>query len=96
MKFVHMSFHFEYEQPMEELLDKCEVEDYVRYPMIDSKDCDGKHYGDQVHPGNASVIQAQVAEEKIDELFKKLEEFKNKKKSHHHLKAVVLPTDRVL
>ncbi len=94
MKFIHISFHFEYGGVIEKILDSNEVKDYVRYPMIESKDCDGKHFGTQVYPGNASVIQAMVEEEKIEKLFAELEDFKTEKKSHHHLRAVVLPLER--
>ncbi len=96
MKLVHLSFHFEYNQVIERILDRHQVEDFVRYSMIESKDCDGKHFGTQVHPGNASVVQALIEEENLDDLLEDLEEFKKEKKSHHHLRAVVLPVERVL
>ncbi len=96
MKFVHISVHFEYGKAMVEILDSHGVCDYVRYSMIESKDIEGKHFGTQVFPGNASVIQALVKEDVIEELFKELKEFKNKKMSRHHLRAVVFPIEKII
>lgn len=93
---MHISFHFEYERAIEEILDKYEVNDYVRYSMIDSKDIEGKHFGTQVFPGNASVVQALVEEEKIDGLCADLKEFKNKKMSRHHIRVIVFPVEKCI
>jgi nitrogen regulatory protein PII-like uncharacterized protein len=96
MKFVHISVHFEYGKAIEEILDARGVGDYVRYSMIESKDIEGKHFGTQVFPGNASVIQALVDEEVVEDLFEELEKFRKKKMSRHHLRAVVLPIEKII
>ncbi|MFB6357307.1 MAG: PG0541 family transporter-associated protein [bacterium] len=93
MKFLHVTFHFEYEEPIEEILDDHDIENFVRYPMMEGKDEKGKHYGSQVYPGNVSVIQAQVPEDVIEDLMKDLKQFKDAKQSHEHLEALVLPVD---
>lgn len=93
MKFLHLTFHFEYEEPIEEILDDHGIEDYVRYPMMEGKDSDGKHYGTQVYPGNTSVVQAQVSPDDVEALLADLKEFKDAKESHHHLEALILPID---
>lgn len=96
MKLLHLSFHFEYAEQIESILDRCEVRDYARYSMIEGSDRDGKHFGTQVFPGNVTVIQAQVPEDKIDGLFKELQAFREKKDAHRHLQALVLPVERRL
>ena len=96
MKLLHLSFHFEYADAIEPILDRHKIADYVRYSVIESKDCDGKHFGTQVFPGNATVIQARVPDEKIDALFDDLRSFREEKEAHHHLQAVVLPVDQCL
>ncbi len=96
MKLVLIVFHFEYTAIIEALLDRHGIADYVRHPMIEGKDADGKHFGTQVFPGNSSVVQAQVAAEKIDALFEELGEFRRSKPAHHHLQALVLPIERQL
>jgi hypothetical protein len=93
MKFLHLTFHFEYEEPIEAIFDEHEIKDYVRYSMMDGKDSDGKHFGTQVHPGNTTVIQAQVPEDTLEDLMSDLKEFKDAKQSHQHLEALVLPID---
>lgn len=93
MKFLHLTFHFEYEERIEEIFDRYEIENYVRYSMMDGKDRDGKHYGTQVYPGNATVIQAQLPEDQVDEVWEDLKEFKESKKAHQHLEAIIVPVE---
>jgi len=96
MKFVHITFHFEYGDVIEQILDRHEIENYVRHYMCEGKDCDGKHYGTQVYPGSSTVVQAQVPDEKLGDLLSDLKGFKDEKQAHRHLEAVVLPVEKRL
>lgn len=96
MKFVHITYHFEYAERIEDILDKHEIQDYARYGMMEGKDEKGKHFGSQVHPGNVSVVQAQVPEDQLDDLMADLKTFKESKQAHEHLEALVLPIERRL
>jgi hypothetical protein len=96
MKLLHLSFHYEYADAIEAILDRHELANYARYAMIDGKDRDGKHFGTQVFPGNVTVVQAQVPEEKIDALLEDLQAFRNEKDAHRHLEALILPVERRL
>ncbi|MCF8085940.1 MAG: hypothetical protein K9J48_03500 [Desulfohalobiaceae bacterium] len=96
MKFLHIIFHFEYSEDIEAILDEHGIQDFVRIPMVEGKDRDGKHYGNQVYPGNSSVVQAQVPEEKLESVLDDLKAFKDSKASHRHLQALVLPVERYL
>lgn len=96
VKFLQVTFHFEYSEQLEAMFDEHDVKDYVRMSMIEGKDCDGKHFGTQIYPGSSSVIQAQVEEEKLDALLNALREFRDLKRTRHHLQAVVLPIERKL
>lgn len=96
MKFVHVTYHFEYNEAIEEILEDHDIEDYARYGMMEGKDEKGKHFGTQVHPGNVSIVQAQVPEETLDNLMADLKEFKESKQAHEHLEALVLPIERRL
>lgn len=96
MKFVHITFHFEYTDVIEQILDRHEIENYIRYPMREGKDCDGKHYGTQVYPGSSTVVQAQVPDEKLANLLGDLKAFKDKKQAHRHLEVVVMPVEKRL
>ncbi len=91
MKFVHITFRFEFSQAVEKILDLHQVQDYVRYPMMEGKGLDGKHCGTQVCPGNMTIVQAQVQEENLKPLLTDLQEFKQARSSHQHLQALVLP-----
>ncbi|WP_052507131.1 PG0541 family transporter-associated protein [Desulfonatronovibrio magnus] len=93
MKFVHISFRFEYTDNIDALLDKHRIDDYVRYPMVEGKGQDGKHMGTQVFPGNFTVIQARVEPDQFPGLMSDLQEFRSSKSSHQHLRVMVLPVE---
>jgi len=90
MKFVHISFRFEFTEHIEAILDRHGISDYVRYPMIEGKGQDGKHFGTQVFPGNYSVVQAKVDDERLKGLFEELDSFRRQKKAHEHLRALAI------
>lgn len=96
MKFVQIAVHFEYSDFIDGLLDRHQVIDYVRYPMMEGKDQEGKHFGSQVFPGNFTVYQAEVRQDMIDGLFREMEDFRASKEAHRHLQAIVLPIERCL
>ncbi len=96
MKLMHITVHFEYSDAIEAILDQHEIRDYARYSMREGKDRDGKHYGSQVFPGNTTIFQAQVPEEKVDGIFAELKTFRDAKPSHRHLEALLLPVERRL
>ena len=96
MKLVQIHVHFEYTDVIDAMLDRHGVVESVRYPMMEGRDRDGKHYGTQVFPGNFTIIQAQMEPGRIDALFDELERFRLAKPAHHHLQAFVLPIERRL
>jgi len=96
MKLLHLSFHFEYAEFIEPILDRHDIKDYARYSMVEGKDRNGKHFGTQVFPGNVTVIQGEVPDEKVDALFRDLLAFREEKEAHHHLEALILPVERRL
>ncbi len=96
MKLVAVTFHFEYTEAIEAILDRHGIADYVRFPMMEGKDAEGKHFGSQVFPGNSSVVHAQVPEDALDALLDELARFRDAKPAHRHLEALVLPIERRL
>ena len=96
MKLLCIVFHFEYAEDIEAILDKHNIQDFVRYPMLESKDIDGKHFGTQVYPGNSSVVQALVDTESVQLLLNDLQTFKQAKSSQSHLQAFVVPIEQRL
>lgn len=95
-KLVQIHVHFEYTEAIERILDHHEIVEAVRYPMMEGRDHEGKHYGTQVFPGNVTVVQAVVEENALDDLFADLERFRTAKAAHDHLQALVLPIERRL
>lgn len=96
MTLVHVTFRFEYTDAVERILDRHAVTDFVRYAMVEGSDRDGKHFGDQVHPGNMVAVQALVPPEGVDALLDDLRRFREEKPAHAHLRAVTLAGQRAL
>jgi hypothetical protein len=93
MKMVHITFRFEFSDAIEAILERNGVTDFVRTRLVDSRDRDGKHYGSKTFPGNGTVVQALVEEETLGPLLEELRLFKEEKRSHGHLRALVLPVE---
>ncbi len=93
MKFVHITFRFQYAENIDKLLDKHGVADYVRYPMVQGRDSDGKHFASKVFPGNITTIQAIIPDDIVDGFLQDLSTFRNAKAARNHLRAVVLPIE---
>lgn len=96
MKLVQIHLHFEYGETIEALLDRHKVVEWVRYPMTDGRDREGKHFGSQIFPGNFTVVQALVDEDVVPKLFAELQQFREHKPAHWHLQALVMPVEQLL
>lgn len=93
MKFLHITFHFEFSEQVEKILDEAGIESYVRYAMVQGKDREGKHFGSKVFPGSTTVVQAQVPDGKMEKLLEKLKDFREDKKSHRHMTVTVMAVE---
>jgi hypothetical protein len=89
MKLVQMTFGFEFVEQIESILDRLGLQQYVRIPMVAGRDISGKHDGSQVYPGNVTLIIATVPDDAVDPLLENIEDFRNDRKSHGHLQAIV-------
>lgn len=96
MKLIQIHYHFEFSDAVEDILERRKIKHFVRYPMVESKDRDGKHYGSKVFPGSSAVVQALVPDEDVDTLLQALKDFQQSEDSHRHLTAVVLPVETLL
>ncbi len=96
MKFVHISFRFEYIDHVERILDAEGIGDYVCYPMVAGKDIDGKHFGTQVFPGSVTVCQALVEDARIETLLARLQAFRKQKTAHAHMRVAVMSVEYIL
>ncbi|MGM0578056.1 MAG: PG0541 family transporter-associated protein [Myxococcota bacterium] len=96
MKLVQVTFQFQYAEAVEEILDARGVDRWVRIPMIHGRDRDGKHQGSQAFPGNVTLVEALVADQAVDPLLDDLADFRDEKRAHGHLDALVLQVERRL
>ncbi|WP_027366896.1 PG0541 family transporter-associated protein [Desulfocurvibacter africanus] len=95
-KLVHIFHRFEFKEAVEAILDRHGIDSFVRLPMAEGRDKDGKHHGSQVFPGNMSLVQALVDEERIDGLLEELRRFKQSRPAHEHLRVTVVTVERTL
>jgi len=96
VKFLHLTYAFEYNEAIEEILDEHDVGRYVRYPRTHGSDPWGKHFGSQVFPGNFAVVQALVDDDRCGALLDALREFRDARESHRGTMAAVLDITEVL
>lgn len=90
MKLVMLSVHAEYVDIIESIIDKHEAPHYFVYPRIEGRDSKGFHEGSQVHPGNLAALHVRVADETVSPLLDDLRQFREEKKAHDHLEAIVI------
>jgi hypothetical protein len=96
MKLLHVTFRFEFLQDVQDILDGHDVAAYVRLPMAQGADVDGRHFGSKVFPGHVSLLQATVDDEDVDALLDDIEAFRTARDAHNHLQALVVPVERRL
>jgi hypothetical protein len=94
VRLVHVTFRFEFTDAVQRILDRHDVTDFVRYAMVEGSDRDGKHFGNQVYPGNMVAVQALVTPGQTEALLEDLRRFREEKPAHGHLCAAVLPIER--
>lgn len=96
MKLLHLTFRHEFSDVVEGILDRHGISDFVRHPMIQGRDRDGKHYGSKVYPGSITLVQALVEDRNIQGLLEDLGAFRGEKASHAHLRAALVPVETLL
>lgn len=96
MKQVQVSVHSEYAELICDILEDQEIDHYVLIPRAEGRNNDGRHEGTQVFPGTLMLAFIRVPDDKVDALLEKLAEFRDEKKAHEHLEALVLPIERQL
>jgi hypothetical protein len=96
VKLVQVSFHFEYTDEIEQILDRHHLEHWVRHQRIEGRDVEGKHSGTQAFPGNISVVETRVDDERLEALLDDLRSFRDERRAHRHVDALVLPVERSL
>lgn len=96
MKLVMITYRFEYNEPMERILSRHGLVDYVRLPRAQGSDKDGKHDGSKIHPGHMAQVWAQVQDNDADSLLEDIKEFKNAKQGQEHVTALVLGVEKTI
>lgn len=90
MKLLHLTFRFEFTDAVEAILERNGITRFVRHPMAQGGDRDGKHYNSKVFPGAVTVVQAQVPEDAVAPLTEDLKAFREEREAHRHLEALFI------
>lgn len=96
MRLVHITVQFQYTERIEQIVDEHGAAGHATYPMVHGVDRDGRHDGTKVHPGNVTVVQALVPDERVDALLGDLQRFRDARPAHGHLEAAVIAVERTL
>ncbi|PIV24302.1 MAG: hypothetical protein COZ69_00060 [Deltaproteobacteria bacterium CG_4_8_14_3_um_filter_45_9] len=94
MKFVKIIYHIQFNEAILDLMKKLEIHEYVDCQRISAEDIDGKHFGDKIWPGMDCILSAPVSDEKAEELFKAIIEFKNEDPRRKHIRILILPIEK--
>ncbi len=95
-KLVRCTVQMQYVDVVDDILVAHEVRDFVRHPMAQGRDADGRHRGDKVFPGNIAELWALVPAPRVASLLEALREFRDASRAHAHLRAAVVALEQVL
>jgi hypothetical protein len=96
VKLVQVTFHFEYTDLIEQILDDHGIAHWMRHSRIEGHDVEGKHMGTQAFPGSVSIVEARVEDDRVEALLDDLRTFRDGKRAHRHVTALVLSVERTL
>ena len=90
MKLLHLTHRFEFTDRIDDLLQQHDIVRFVRYPMVQGRDRDGRHNGTKVFPGSLTVVQAHVPDDRAEALAEALRKFREQKEAHRHVEGLFL------
>ncbi|MDY6842774.1 MAG: hypothetical protein SVW57_01595 [Thermodesulfobacteriota bacterium] len=89
MKSIFISFHSQYAERIEGILENVGVKEFIEVPKAVGGDITGKYFDTQVWPGYYSAIFIfALNDDAADEVFNKLKEFKEAREAHKHINIV--------
>jgi len=94
MKFVKIIYHSQFNEAMLDILKKLDIHQFVDCQGISAEDIDGKHFGDKIWPGMDCILSAPVSDEKAEELFNEVVNFKQKDPRRKHIRILILPVEK--
>lgn len=93
MKLVQITFQVQYTDQIGEILRAIEPARWVTHSRVAGRDSDGRHEGSQAFPGSLALAQAVLPNDAVTGLLEALRTFREEKRAHRHLQAVVLPVE---
>lgn len=79
MKMVMISYNSAVDSDLMELFNKYGIEGFTRWRQVQGRGrASGSHFGDEIWPGENSVIFTALEDKKTDELFKGIKELRLK------------------
>ena len=96
MKSIFISFHAQYAERIEGLLENAGVKEYIEIPKALGGDTTGKYFDSQIWPGYYSAIfMFALDDELAEEVFNNLTEFKEEREAHKHMRIVRFCVEKV-
>lgn len=79
MKMVMISYNSAIDSEVIDALEKCCIENYTKWNKVQGKGkTSGPHFGDEVWPGENSVIFSAMEDNKVEELIRRVKDLRTK------------------
>ena len=79
MKMIMISYNSAINSDVMELLDKCGIKNFTKWTQVQGKGrVSGPHFGDEIWPGENSVIFTAVEDDKVEGLLPRIREVRSK------------------
>lgn len=94
MKFIKIIYHSLFNEAILDMMKKLNVHEYVDCQRICAEDEDGKHFGNRYWPETDCILSAPMSDEKAEELFKEILQFKQAEPRRRHIRILILPVEK--
>ena len=94
MKFVKIIYHSQFNEAILDLMKKLDIHQFVDWKRICAENENGRHFGDKIWPGLYCILSAPVSDEKAEELFNAVLQFKQVNQRRKHIRILILPVEK--
>ena len=90
MKFVKIIYHSLFNEAILDTMKKLNTHEYVDCQRICAEDEEGKNFGNRYWPETDCILSAPMSDEKSEELFKEILQFKQADTRRRHIRILIL------
>jgi hypothetical protein len=94
MKFIKIIYHSQFNEATLDMLKTFDIHQFVDCQRICAEAEIGKHFGDKTWPGTDCILSTPVSDEKAEELFNPVIQFKQADSRRKHIRILTLPVEK--